>query len=185
MRYGINTLIVILLSLVIILNICGCGKSEQKKPMNFPDALILLPNATNVKYYEIYGSLQLIYKMKADYPAADVIEAISAKLKQDKWEVLKQDFLNPGISSSHVSGWSSYKDARKKPTQTVHQWLGDWENESGDILRYGFTYQYENNEHKDLTNLTVIAIFIPAPLAKQGREIVNEYRKKRSSGNIR
>lgn len=169
-----------LLSFVTILNIYGCERAEQKKSANYPDALILLPNATNVKYYELGGSLQLTYKVKVDYPASNVIEAISNKLGQDKWHILKEDFLNPGSSSSHVGGWYSYENATKSPTQIDHLWKADWENQAGDIVTYVFLYQYGKNERKDLNNLTVYGIFISSPLAKQSRAEIEELIKKRN-----
>jgi len=178
MRYRISTFIFILLSFVTILIISGCEKTEQKKPANYPDALILLPNATNIKYYELGGSLQLTYKVKADYPATKVIETISNKLNQDKWHILKEDFLNPGLSSSHVKGWSSYENVTKSPTQIDHLWKADWENQLGDIVTYVFLYQYGKKESKDLNNLTVYGIFISAPLAKQSRAEIEELTKK-------
>lgn len=185
MRYRINTFIFMLLSFVTILSISSCEKAEQKKPANYPESLILLPNATNVKYYEVGGSLQLTYKLKVDYPAAKVIEVISNKLKQDKWHILKEDFLNPGFSSSHVSGWSSYENATKSPTQIDHLWKADWENQSGDIVTYAFLYQYGKKESKDLNNLTVYGIFISAPLAKQSRAEIAELMEKGNQGKNR
>jgi len=178
MRFRMNTLIVSLLSLVAIAYFAGCDKSLDKKPKNYPDALILLPNATEVKYYELGGSSQVTYKVSADYPAADLIATISNQLKQSNWNALKDDYLNPGLSSSHVRGWSLFEDGTKKPPQTVHQWLADWENQTGEVVRYGFRYQYESGKTKDLRHLTVIAIFIPAPLAKQTREQALEFGKK-------
>ncbi len=167
-----------LFSFVAIAYFGGCDKSPGKKPENYPDALILLPNATEVKYYRLGGSFQLTYKIATEYPAADLIATISNQLKQSNWHALKEDYLNPGLSSSHVRGWSLFEDGTKKPPQTVHQWLADWENQTGEVVRYGFRYQYEIGKTKDLRHLTVIAIFIPAPLAKQTREQALEFSKK-------
>jgi hypothetical protein len=160
---------------------CGCDKSFDKKPKNYPDALTLLPNATEVKYYELGGSFQLTYKIATEYPAADLIATISNQLKQGNWQPLKEDYLNPGLSSSHVRGWTSFQDGTKKPPQIVHQWLADWENQAGEVVRYGFRYQYESERRQDLRHLTVIGIFIPAPLAKQTREEALESTKKHNT----
>jgi hypothetical protein len=64
MPFRMNTLIVSLLSLVAIAYFAGCDKSFDKKPRNYPDALILLPNAKEIKYYELGGSFQLTYKIE-------------------------------------------------------------------------------------------------------------------------
>jgi hypothetical protein len=178
MHFMRQHLIFILILFIAVASFSGCDKSLEKKPPNYPEALILLPNAIDVKYYPLGGSFQLTYKIKANYPATELIETISTKLKQDKWNALKEDCLNPGLPSGHIRGWTSFEDATKKPTQTVHQWLADWENESGDILRYGFQYRYEKNKNENLNNLIVTAIFIPVTLAKQGRDAANEFKKK-------
>jgi hypothetical protein len=178
MRFTMNTLIVSLLSLVAIAYIAGCDRSFDKKPKNYSDALILLPKATEVRYYELGGSFQLTYKIATEYPAADLIATISNQLKQGNWQPLKEDYLNPGLSSSHVRGWTSFQDGTKKPPQIVHQWLADWENQAGEVVRYGFRYQYESGKTKDLKDLAVIAIFMPASLAKQTREKALEFTKK-------
>ncbi len=66
----------------------------------------------------------------------------------------------------------------------VHQWLANWENQNGEVVTYGFRYQYESRNTNDvmkanaLRNLTVVAVFMPAPLAKQIREQVKEFSKK-------
>ncbi len=167
-----------LLSFVTIAHFTGCDKSFDKKPKNYPDALILLPNATEVRYYELGGSFQLTYKIAAEYPATDMIAEISSRLKQSNWHVLNEDFLNPRLPSSHVRGWTLFEDSTKKPSRTIHQWLSDWENQTGEVVRYGFLYQYESGKTKDLRSLTVIAIFMPASLAKQTREEALEFTKK-------
>jgi hypothetical protein len=181
MRHRINILVVILLSFFAIINFYSCDKSHEGKPPNYPDALILLPNATDVKHYNIGGSLQLTYKIKEDYPANKTIEAISNKLRQDKWNALKEDYLNPGLPSSHVRGWTSYEDATKNPHQTVNAWQADWENQAGDIVTYIFWYRYGKNERPNLKNLTTYAVFVSAPLAKQNREAVLEFTKKHNA----
>jgi hypothetical protein len=171
-----------LLSFAAIVYFAGCDKSFDKKPKNYPDALILLPNAKGVKYYELGGSFQLTYKIATEYPATDSIATISNQLKQNNWIALKEDYLNPGLSSSHVRGWTSFKDSTKKPPQIVHQWIADWENQTGEVIRYWFLYQYESGKPKDLRHLTVTAIFIPAPLAKQTREeALEEFIKKHNA----
>jgi len=177
-RFRFTTVIIWFLAFFATAYLCGCDKAPQKKPENYPDALILLPNATEVKYYQLYGSFQLAYKVKVDYPAADSIATISNELKQGNWNALNEDYLNPGLSSSHVRGWSSFIDGTKKPPQIVHQWIADWENQAGDIVRYGLRYQYENEKHRDLKHLTVIAVFSPVSLVKQKREQALEFQKK-------
>jgi hypothetical protein len=175
----------LLLSLVAIGYFGGCDKSFDRKPKNYSYALILSPNATEVKYYELGGSFQLTYKTVNEYPVADLIATISNRLKQDNWQPLKEDYLNPGLSSSHVRGWTSFEDGTRKPPQIVHQWLADWENQAGEVVRYVFQYRYEIGKPKDVEHLTVTDIFMPAPLAKQTREEALEFTKNHNAGQAK
>jgi hypothetical protein len=177
MHFRLKNLIVSLLSLFAVTYIAGCDNSLDKKPENYPDALILLPNATDVKYYKLGGSFQLTYKIETDYPAADLISSICNQLKQGNWYPLKESYLNPGVSASHVTGWSSFEDKREKTPQTVLQWIGDWENKAGDVVTYGLSYKYDTGKNKDIKHLTVTGIFMPAPLAKKTREEALEFHK--------
>jgi hypothetical protein len=178
MRFRLTTVIMWILLFVVLASFCGCHKPPAKRPENYPQALILPPSATEVKYYQLGGTFQMTCKVRTDYPAADLIALISNELKQLNWQALKEDYLNPGLSSSHVRGWSSFVGGTKEPNQIVDQWLSDWENQAGEIVRYGLRYQYESVDRKDRRHLTVTAIFVPAPLVKQMREQALEFREK-------
>jgi len=50
------------------------------------------------------------------------------------WKPLMEDFLNPGISTSLVRGWTNYQDDVRH--QYVWQWQGQWESDKGEIATY-------------------------------------------------
>ena len=60
-------------------------KTFDKKPPNYPDALILLPNASEIRYYELAGTYQLTYRVSVEYPAKPAIATISEELKRLIW----------------------------------------------------------------------------------------------------
>ncbi len=153
-------------------------KTSEERPQNFPVELTFLPNATNIRYYELGGTFQLIYRIQADYPAGDLIAVVSAELERRKWRPLQEDYLNPGLPSGHVRGWQRFNQPAKNPPQTIHQWLANWENQDGDVMSYGFIYQYDSHGKQDLKDMTVIAIFVPAQIAKEMRKKVIQDQKR-------
>jgi hypothetical protein len=134
--------------------------------------LLVTPGAANVKRSKSHGEDQLLYRVEAVYPAADVLRTITGRLKTMGWKPL-EDFLNPGLQSSHVRGWQYYEDQSKQPKTTVRVWQGDWQNVLGDIVTYRLEYRCGDNlcsSTRDLRNLEVIAIYIAADLAKHMKQ---------------
>jgi hypothetical protein len=136
------------------------------------DCLLVAPFATEVKYVELYGRLQLTYNVEESYPAADVLAFISDGLRRKRWKPLLYDFWNPKIPSSHVTGWTEFDDATAMPHQRVCQWMAQWENHEHDIVSYALQYMYPRQDAKlepehHMRTLQVTAIYIPAKIAAQ------------------
>jgi hypothetical protein len=101
-----------------------------------------------------------------------VLRTISTRLEQAGWQPLKEDWLNPGLPTSHVRGWVYFEDSTTQPSTSVRGWNGDWKNSAHDILTYMLEYRCPGNlcsSTRDLRDLRVIAIHIPADLAEQIR----------------
>ncbi len=156
-----NSLIGCLLLLALL---AGCRETEPKIE-NHSKAFVTLKDVEGI-FYDIRdgGSIQYSYKMKADYPATSVITEISNQLKTAGWQPLKEDYLNPGLPSSHVRGWTYFEDASRPPTRKVHQWMGSWEDKYGNIVTYICKYEYPKNEKKNLSDLQIHQIYEPASL---------------------
>lgn len=121
------------------------------------------------------------YHVSSKFPATPVIGWISDRLQKAGWEPLKYDFLNPDSPSSHVTGWTYFLDGRKRPAPCVHQWLGDWKDASGNIVRYGFRYTQPGCSTFALTDLEVNAWYIPADVARQTQQHLEKWKK---DGNL-
>ena len=149
----------ILLSLLV-----GCKDRCSPRIYNHSNAFVVLRNIED-PFYDLRdgGSIQLSYKLKEDYPASSVLKQISTQLEGTGWQPLKEDYLNPGQSSSHVKGWSEFEDALRPPSKIVHQWVGDWEDKYGNIVTYIFRYEYPKNK-KNLSVLQIHEIYEPASL---------------------
>lgn len=159
-------------SLIFLIIVFGIShvNAENDKSLNFSDALIVLPAAQNVRHVKFEGTDQLSYKLIVDYPADKIIRAISENLESKGWDAMEEDYLNPGLPSSHVKGWTSFIDATKQPERCVHQWLAQWENKRHDIAWYAFRYEYPKDKSPDMKTLYVYSVFIPAPLVKAAKE---------------
>ena len=142
----------------------------DKKPSDFPEALILLKDAKDIRYFKRGGTFQLIYYLTSDYPATRVLSSISGELRLLGWKALKENHLNPGIPSSHVIGWEDFEDRSVIPAQYVYQWIGDWEDAMGNIVTYTLRYEYEYSKTLDFKSFLVFAVFAPTEIANRERK---------------
>lgn len=140
-------------------------------------ALIVYPGSTDVRTGTRGQMDQLSYDVLAKFPASHVIIWISHKLEKAGWEPLKYDFLNPGLQSSQVTGWTYFWDGRKEPVLCVHQWLGQWKDAAGNFVDYGFRYKQSDCGTSDLTDLEVNAEYIPAVAFRQEQQMLEEWKK--------
>lgn len=129
-------------------------------------SLVVVQSAKSPKYLKHQdGREQVTYSTESEYPAEDALSFIRAELKKRGWKPLPQDFLNPGIPSSHQSGWTFFEDHTQNPGTGVYAWNADWENGSHDIVVYTLRYESPDNSTHNLKHLQVIALFIPADIA--------------------
>ena len=153
----------LIIFLIVSIYIVGCENNRELRSHKHSDALIELENADNIFYDpRDDGSIQLSYQIKENYPAKQAIKIISTKLAARGWVPLKEDFLNPGLHSSHVGGWTKFEDSSGKSTRIIHQWMGDWKNQGDDIVRYVFIYEYPKMEGENLSLLQLNIIYIPS-----------------------
>ncbi|MFA6434985.1 MAG: hypothetical protein WCW52_09850 [Elusimicrobiales bacterium] len=145
---------------VLLLGAVGCHRPPSQDPAQYSKALIVLPGAMEVKYSKYRGTDQVFYKLTESYPASQALKQISAQLKVSGWIALKEDALNPGTPTSHVIGWENYIDKTGK----VYQWLADWKNENGDMLRYALQYRSTKTGTQISDMLQVTVIFSPAAI---------------------
>ena len=162
-----HKLLIVIAAIVLLL---GCNSAHEKEAGNYSDSLIVAPGAQNIRYTKLYGTDQILYEIKAEYPAKAVLEEITKKLEKKGWKALPEDYLNPGLPSSHVRGWTDFIDGRKSPERKVYQWLAQWENKNGDILWCTLRYSYPRSANPNLKDLTVSEAFIPAKIAKEEKE---------------
>ena len=161
--------------------VSGCQTKANQDPKNYSESLIVLSGATNINYAKVNNTDQVTYNLRAAYPAPEVTDQLLKKTNDMGWTPLKEDFMNPGLPTSIVRGWSDYEDASRKPNTKVYSWQTDWQNKNGDVLIYGLKYRYPLNSQPDMLSLNVVAIYIPAKLAetmkKASLEMLHKYNK--------
>ncbi len=141
----------------------GSVAAEQPKPeQKMPAAFVVLPGANNVTRHELEGGRQqLTYRVDADYPAQNVIDAITRTLRQRGWSPLQHDYFNRGESSSLVRGWDYYVDEATQPKTSVRYWQVDWRRQR-EIVTYRLEYRCPDDScasTRDLHDLRVITIY--------------------------
>jgi hypothetical protein len=143
------------------------------------DALLVYPCAKQISWAKLGGTDQLTYHVKTRLPASDVIDWISAKLWDQNWRPLPYDSLEPNNASvaSQVRGWHPFLYFTSTGLGCVQQWMGDWKDSSGNVVRYAFRYKLPKGCAPDSDDLEVFADYIPAPLVKQAREAFKKFKE--------
>ena len=137
-------------------------------PTNEPDeatskALIVLGGATQLhRDPGAYGSYHVAYALAEKFPAPKAIQQISSRLKALGSTPLENDWLNPGLPSSHVRGWTDFADGTMTPMRHVHQWGAQWQNRAGNIVDYTLRYSYPETGSPDLQSLWINGSWYPA-----------------------
>jgi hypothetical protein len=128
------------------------------------DALVVLDGAIDIRRYrhKTAGSFYVNYCLNETYPAPNSLKQISMRLESLGWKPLDEDFLNPGLPSSHVRGWTEYSEGTTNSAPLVHQWLAQWQDDSGNIAAYTLKYSSLMKGTPDPTSLTVHGIWFPA-----------------------
>ncbi len=149
----------------------GCQRRSDTERKH-PESLLIAPSAINPKYLAYPdGREQLTYLVDTEYPAESTIAFFSTQLQNRRWTALRQDFLNPGIPSSQVRGWTQFEDRSKEPRAAVRAWDCDWEDGAHNITTYSLRYRYPVNGDEDSGMLRVMALYIPANIAEKLKHV--------------
>ena len=144
----------------------GCARVQNAPPHVDSPALLILDGAQRVQHTT--GPQEVVtYDIQEVCPAPHTIAEITRHLEQVGWEPLKEDFLNPGISTSLVRGWANYQDDVRH--QYVWQWQGQWQSATGEIATYDLKYTNAGGDTRCAGPLHVAAFALSAEAAKAFR----------------
>jgi len=149
------------------INTFQVGRPGNSSDFEHLDVLIVPEEATNVaRDVGAYESLHVAYELSQKYPATKTVQEVAKRLKRLGWEPLDNDWLNPGIPSSHVDGWSDFADGTMTPRRRVHRWSGQWQDSSDNLVDYTFRYTYPLNGPPNLNSLWVNGSWYPSESVK-------------------
>lgn len=153
----------------------------------YSDSLVVVPGAKEIRFDKLFGTDQLTYSLTTEFPAQDFITVIKEKLKSRGWLPMEYYFFNPGTPTAHVRGWTKFQDYSKEHPEQVHQWVGDWKNDKGEVVTYALSYRYRSDKLPDLRTLSVTAVYFPKdtvdqikgklPFWEEQRKLFEEARK--------
>jgi hypothetical protein len=125
----------------------GCNRrpTVETGTKELPAILRPPPGALSVEQSVYPGrGAGVSYTMKMPYPAAGLVPDVEQRASSLGWLSMKEDYMNPGIPTSSVRGWTSYVDLSKGGRAAMHQWQSQWRNKDGALLTYSFWYRTES-----------------------------------------
>jgi hypothetical protein len=129
--------------------------------------LVLPPAATGMRCHLGNGTPEASGDLREVYPATTSLATISTGLKAAGWKPLREDFLNPGVLSSHVRGWAFFQDGTVSPEQDVHQWLADWEDQQLNLVVYAIQYRTARDQPIGDQPGRLSAKYLPCAMVEQ------------------
>lgn len=145
---------------------------------NAGNSLIAYPGAKGLRRPGKAGQIErLSYHLDISYPATGMIDFISGKLQRAGWKPLSYDFFDPKTYPAGMRKWGYYLESLKHPVICIHTWIGDWKDDSGDVVRYTFFYKHRGCRTSDLSGIEVIGMYVPAAVARQIGELVQKDRR--------
>jgi hypothetical protein len=138
-------------------------------PDKLPLHLRPLPGATNVVAAGAGDEFAVHYELAACYPALPQLALLSKRLPGE-WVPRKESFLNPGIPTSQIRGWTNYEDSTSAPPTHVDHWAGEWDDKSGRILTYDLIYRSRTaNEARCKLEISATQLSAPTVRALEAR----------------
>jgi hypothetical protein len=164
---------------LVVFFVATWGLMQRLAPASESSVMVPCPGARNVHSGSRDGTEQLTYHVDARFPAEGIISWISQQMKNGGWRPLDRDFLNPGSSWPQMREWQEFLASPTNRKSCVHQWLGDWIDGRGNIVRYALRYQEPGCDTSHLKDLEVAVVYLPADVAKKAVRNVEQFRMKR------
>jgi hypothetical protein len=131
---------VLVTAAALLLHCAAPSPEAEVDPGQLPVYLQPLAGSTGVRAAQDGAEAGVEYRLHACYPAQDQLARIAARLPAT-WKPRSEDFMNPGVPTSNVRGWTDYVDLSQKPETRVHHWAGEWQDDQGNILSYSLMYR--------------------------------------------
>jgi hypothetical protein len=130
------------------------------------DDLVLVPGSLSV-VCGVEGRRQTVtYEVEEPWPATRTLGLIRAEMRKRNWAPLREDFVNLGVRSSHLTGWRSFEEDGK----LVRQWLAQWSAPDGRVAWYELLYSSPHGDPKPSSRLKVNGVLFDKVDAAAARE---------------
>ena len=165
---------IVLLTTAALIGFACQPRESGSSPLHLPAVLVVAAGASDVHpETKPDGEIGVTYSIDEKFRPDALLERIRAAVPSPEWQPLPNDWLNPGLASSHERGWTEFRDATVTPPTEVHQWLAQWQDSHGNVVWYGLRYDSKAKDgavdlsRPDNAHLNVTAVWVPAPVAKQ------------------
>lgn len=159
-----NRLLFVLGLLVCLLATDGIVAGQSR--IKCTDELVLVPDSKSV-VCTLEGRRQtMTYDLEEPWPAVRTLGVVRAEMRKRNWTPLREDFVNPGMRSSHLAGWRSLEEDGR----TIRQWLAQWSGPDGRVAWYELLYSSARGESKLPSLLKVNAALLDREEAAAARE---------------
>lgn len=159
------SLFLVVFCIILLFPSTVCHASTER-PKEFPQSLLVVTDASELRYYTLEGTQQVNYRVKICYPGSKVLGELSDRMKQKAWILLNEDFLNPGIKSNYVRGeWSTFWDEKGN---YIYQWISDWKDTAGNVIRYNLRYVARDKQNSEKNcDMDVYGVYFPKKILEE------------------
>ena len=163
--------------LMIVAMFCACQNKTSNWPKEVTSSLIVPETSTDIKYYELSGSYQAMYKTAACYPAEQFIKLIADQMTSHGWKRLQENSLNPGIKNSWARGGTIFEQWGffLEKGDDVHQWVEEWEDSQRNLVTYFLRYRTKRKGNQSISSkdcdLEVTAIYVPKAIRPSAADL--------------
>ncbi len=149
------------------------SKQKPDWPNYIVRSLWIPEEAREIRYYTLPENYQITSEMNVCFPAANIIEEMVNDMTNKGWKRLEFDFLNPEIKIKlhHARPYDSlplkWGHFSTQDGMNAYQWIEDWEDPQGNIIRYALGYRSKNTVPTRMCDLAVLAIYDPAETVRK------------------
>ncbi len=124
-----------------LMSVASAAACSADRPVADAPAGIVFPtDASNLASQNQGDAFNGSYQVRRAYPANGFISEVGAPLMAAGFQPLQQDWLNPGVESSHVRGWGKFTQGSGDNLTQVHQWSAQWRDAAGNVVLYHLQY---------------------------------------------
>lgn len=146
-------------------------------------ALAPLPTAHDIVYSEDGpGQFSVSYTLEERFPAKKSLRLLAHRLRSKGWHPLQEDWLNPGIPSSHVRGWVGIET--DNISNTENQWNGQWADERGNVVAYFLSCSGSSRAAANSSIISVHALWTDALQVSQLQHGIDSVRNASVVGRL-